>query len=281
MTDVPHQYRLAVDHFDRRLVEQIDRVGQRVGENLEIPLADLDVTRRDENVFPQQGLLHVHQREAVTLQLLAVDISQNAAQLASVNGRRNHALNRLQLVAQLEVGDVVQLLLVHFRVRDHHQTERQRGRGVERHQHRRNRARRQIEQVAHGVAGHLGHGGVHRDVFAEVILDDAHPLHRLGFLMLDADRLAGPPLHAVHDVLFHHLRRHAGIERDNLHRRRGVDGQQVFGDFKVGADPHHQRRQGDDDDNIRFTQCSSDHGFLTVETRNFVADGLHRLLTRA
>ncbi len=69
------------------------------------------------------------------------------------------------------------------------------------------------------------------------VFDETNSLHRFGFLMLDADRLSRPALQPAHDVLFHDLRRHAGIKANDLDGRRIKLRQQIGGDLRVGVPP--------------------------------------------
>ena len=71
----------------------------------------------------------------------------------------------------------------------------------------------------------MAHGRLEADPFAEEVLDHADPQHGLGLLVLDADRLAGPALEAAHDVAFHHLGGHAGVEGHDLDSGRPEDRQ--------------------------------------------------------
>jgi len=55
--------------------------------------------------------------------------------------------------------------------------------------------------------------------------------------------LAGPALETAHDVAFHHLGRHAGVEGDDLHGRRVELRQQVRGHPAHGHHADHDHGQ--------------------------------------
>ena len=257
--DIADEDGSAVPHFDRHVVEVFDCRRHRVGEDLVVQIAGLEVAGGNEHALPLERVNHIHRGQPARLQSHAVDVGKDASQLAAVDRRRDHALDGLQAVAQLEVGDVVELLLVHARTRHAHQAERNRCCRVERHDHRRDGARRQVEHVADRVGGHLAHGRLEADPFAEEVLDHADPQHGLGLLVLDADRLAGPALEAAHDVAFHHLRRHAGVEGHDLDGGCPEDGQQIGWEALVRSDAQHDGDQGSHAHRVWVVYCEPDH----------------------
>ena len=241
------------------LVHLLHMPHHAVGVDLVVELADLGVAGRDERVEVLERADHVHGRKVAHRQLVAIDIGQNAADAASVHRRRDHTANALQSVAQLEVGDVVELGFVVARATDAHQTQRHAGRWVEGHDHRRNRARRQVIHVGDGQRRHLRHGGVGVDVGTEVIAHDAHAVHRTRFLVGDTVGLTGPAFEAAGDVFLHHLRGHAGIERQHLHGRRFEGGQNVSGNASGRNDAQQNDGQSADNDRMRVSERAGNH----------------------
>ncbi len=93
------------------------------------------------------------------------------------------------------------------------------------------------------------------------VLHYADTLHRFGFLVFNARRLAGPPLQAAHDVLFHNLRGHTGIETDDLCGRCFEGWQQVGWNLHHTDATDHSDHQHDHDHQVRVLQCSSNHEY--------------------
>ncbi|GIW80104.1 MAG: hypothetical protein KatS3mg105_1911 [Gemmatales bacterium] len=106
--DVADENRFAVNVSDGNIVDIDDFFRHGVGEDLKIERAHFGVARRNEDVVLEHGFLHVGQGKAACFQLLAVEVDEDASQCAAIDGRCDHPSNRLQAVAQLVVGDVVQ-----------------------------------------------------------------------------------------------------------------------------------------------------------------------------
>ena len=192
-------------------------------------------------------------------QLLGLDVAENSTQRAAVDRRRDHARDRLQVVPQVLVGDVVEFRVVHVGIRYRDQAQRYAGRRVEWHHHRRDRSRRQVEHVAHRVHAHLAQCLRLADLGVEEVLDDADSLQRLGLLVLDPGTLTRPPLQPTHDVLLHHLRRHSGVETDDLGRRGGERRQEVRRDPRQADHADDRDDQHVHDHQVGVFQSSSDH----------------------
>ena len=237
---------------------------------MKIFLAHLHIPGGDQHVVLCQCPLYIHQRQSVRFELARIHVGINAAKLATKDRRRNYTLNRLQLVSQLIVGNVIELLLIHPRTRHHHQTQRQRGGRIDRHQHRRNGPGRQIEHVAHRIARRLSHGRVERDPFLKKVLHDTDTSHGLRLLVLDPYTLASPPLHAAHDVLFHDLRGHPGVKGHDLDRWRLKDRKQIGRNLGVGVDAQHRNGQSGHNHKIRVAEnrLSHDGGGSVGFTKN-------------
>ena len=258
LADVAHEDdRVPID-LDGDVVELLHLRDHGVGDDLVVDLAELGVAGGNEHVLDTQGVDHVQRREVPRFQLVAIDVRQDSSQHAAVDGRGHHALDTLEPVAQLEIRDVVEVLLVQGLAAHGDEAQGDRRRRVEGHDHRRDGARWQVEQVRHRVARHLGHGGFEADVFPEEILDDRDAEHGLRFLALDADGLPGPSLQAAGDVPLHDLRRHAPIEGHDLDRGRLELRQQVGGDLRDRRHAHHPHGQRPDDDHVRVLQSGFD-----------------------
>ena len=113
--DIPDQDRGPASHRDRHVVQVGDIRGHRIREDLVVEIASLHVPSGDEYALPLQRLHDIHRVEIQGLELHAVDVSQNASELASVHRRCDHALDGLQAVAEFEIRDVVEFLFVHAR----------------------------------------------------------------------------------------------------------------------------------------------------------------------
>src|SRR5262249_55911391 len=141
--------------------------------DLVVQLADLGVAAGDHQVGFLDGPLHVHERQIVMLELGPVQVGVDAAQLAAEHRRGNHAGRAREHVADVEIGKVVDLFLAQGVAGGGHQGGGQGGRRVEKHDHGRHGAGRQVVHVGDGQGGDLRHGGVGVDVIAEVVLDNA------------------------------------------------------------------------------------------------------------
>ena len=279
--DVFQEDRRAVLHLHRDVVELRHLRDHPVRIDEVVHLAELRVAGRDEDVVALQRLHHVHRRKVAGVELVTVHVGQDPPELSPVNRRRDDPRDPLEAVAEVEVGDVVQLRLVIDGRGDRQQAHRDRPCRVERHHHRRDRPRRKVEQVRHRVGGDLGHRRVGVDVIAEEVLDDAHPEHRLAFLTRDAVALPGPALEAGHDVPLHHDGGHPRVERDDLHGRSREDRKQVHGDPEQARDADHQDRQDADHDGIGVVEGALDHRVVRKPTRSDCGrSGIIGLLTR-
>ena len=127
---------------ERQIVELGDRRHHAVRVNLVIERPELGVASRDHHVEIANGVDDIERRKVSRLRLQRIDIGENAAQPPAVNRRRNHTGDRLQAVAQIEIGHVIKLGFIKRRARDADQTKRNRRGWIERHDHRRNRAGR-------------------------------------------------------------------------------------------------------------------------------------------
>ncbi len=146
------QYRLATgSNLDRRIIQLGDFVRNRVRVDIEFTITDLGAAGRNQNVLPPQCLMHFHDRQVVGHQLVRIHVGQNTTQRSTIHGRRDHTGNGLQIVPQVLIGNVVKFCVRHIRIGNRNQAQRHAGRGIEGHHHRRNRARRQVEHVAHRV----------------------------------------------------------------------------------------------------------------------------------
>lgn len=203
--------------------------------------------RRDHRAALGQSPLHVHETQVARVQLLRIELAVDAPQLAAEHRRGDHPGGALEHVADVEVGELVDLGFVQDIAGSSEIRGRQRGRGVVQHDHRRHGSRRQVVEIGGGEAGDLGKGGVGVHALAEVVADHTDADHRPRFLPLDADRLAGPALDAVGDRAVHELRRHARIQGQHLHGGRLISRQDIHGhaaDTDV-ADDHDEQAEHD------------------------------------
>ena len=250
--DIPHEDDRAVDRLDRHVVELFDAFGHRVGDDLIVKVADLHVARRHKDTLLTERSHDVHRRQVSRFELHGVHIRVNATKHAAVYRGSDHTSNALKIVPQVIVGHVVKFLFRHRGTGNGHQAQRHRGRRIKRHHHRRDRARRQVEHVGHGVRRHLRHGRFETDPVPKEVLDDAHTEHRLALLTLDTHGLPRPPLHPAHDVTFHHFRRHARVKRDDLHTRGLKLRQKVRRNLYHGCDTHDDHSQNGHHDEMRI-----------------------------
>ncbi len=219
LADVTEENRLALRaNGDRSIVEIGHSIGDRVGVDVELAILDLGTSSRDQDVLTPQRRMNLADGQPMSPQFVGLDVAEDPAKCPAVDGRSDHAGNRLQVVPQVLVGDVVEFRVRHVGVRHRDQAQRNTRRRIKWHHHRRNRARWQVEHVAHGVHAHLAQRFCLADPRMEEILDDADSLQRLRLLVLDPGTLTRPTLQTTHDVLLHHLRWHPGVEADDLSR---------------------------------------------------------------
>ena len=138
---------------NRNLIQLVHRADHGVGVKLKFVAAELRHAWRDHEVLSAQGIDDIQRRETAGLQFLGVHIHQNRAIFAAKHRRRDDALHAAKHVANLDPGQVLQRRLVQARIvrtTDRQGAQRDRGGRVERHDHRRQRIRRERGQSAQG-----------------------------------------------------------------------------------------------------------------------------------
>ena len=238
----------ALADVEREVIQFLDGRHHAVGVDLIIERAELRVARRDHDVVIADGVDDIQRRQPARRRLFRVNVSQNATELPAINGGRNDARDGLKAIPKIEVGHVVKFRFIERRTGHADETERDGRGGIKGHDHRRNRARRQIVEVAHRERRDLRHGGVWVNILAEEVLHDADADHGLGLLPRDAIGLARPAFEARGDVLLHDFRRHARIEGEDLDGRRFERRQNVRRQARNRrqADDENAERQHDD-----------------------------------
>ena len=127
---------------------------------------------------------HVHHAQLPREQLVGIDIDHRLAVLAAEHGGDFGAFHHRDLVADLELGQIVKLSFVQTFALHRDQTNRQAG-GVELQHQRRQRAGRQALQVGQGQIGQLRHVGIGVGAGLEIYLDDADAQQRAGLHVID------------------------------------------------------------------------------------------------
>ena len=149
LRDITDVSRRPVANPQRQIVQFRHRRHHTVGVDLIIEHTELGVAGRNHHVRIADRVDDIERRKAAGLRFEWIDIREDAAQPAAVNGRRDYAGDRLQAVAQVEIGNVVKFGFIKGRARHADETKRDRSGRIKRHHHRWNRPRRQIIEVAH------------------------------------------------------------------------------------------------------------------------------------
>ncbi len=90
-----------VAHAPQQAVRDARRPARAAGQLAASPVGERDAEEPGETLEDLRQIL-------AGLELLAIDVGEDAPELAAVDRGRDHALDRSQPVAQLEVGDVVE-----------------------------------------------------------------------------------------------------------------------------------------------------------------------------
>ncbi len=201
---------------------------------------------------------HVHQAELVGLQLDRIDVDLDLAVLAAEGLRDRSAGHVGDLVAHLELADVVELRLVEAFAFQGDQADRQTGR-VELQDDRRQRSRRQAAQLRHGKIRDRGHRGIGVGARLEVDADQAHARQRARFDVVDAAAQREEALEGIGDVGFDLFRRHAVVERGD-HNDRNVDvGKKIDRHARDGRHADHRDDQANHDDEEGIANRETGH----------------------
>ena len=173
------------------------------------------------------------------------------------------ALHHRDLVADLELGQIVKLRFVEALALHRDQADRQAG-GVELQHHRRQRARRQALQIGQRQVGELRDIRIGVGSRLEEDLDDADAQQRARLHVVDAAGQREEALQRIGDVGLDVLGRHAGVERGD-HDLRQIDGRkQIHRHARHAGDPDHRQRQADDDDEVRIANRKAWHRDLRL-----------------
>ena len=190
--------------------------------------------------------------------MIGIDIDHRLAVLAAEHAGNLGALHHRDLVADLELRQVVKLRLVQSLALHGDQADRQTG-GVELQHHRRQRAGRQALQVGQRQIGELGDVGVGVGARLEIDLDDADAEQRARLHVIDAAGQREEALQRIGDIGLDIFRRHAGVERRDHHLGQ-IDGrEQIHRHARQAGDADHGQRQADDDDEVRIANGEAWH----------------------
>ena len=143
------------DGLDRNVVQILDHVvDQAVGVDVVIVRPDFDVARRQNEVAVVDGVDHIHEAELAREQLVGVDIDHDLAVLAAERRRDFGAMHDRDLIANLELGQIVELGFVQTFALHRDQADREAG-GIELQHDGRQRAGRQTFQIGQRQVGEL------------------------------------------------------------------------------------------------------------------------------
>ena len=255
----PTETQLRADGFDRHAVQIRDVLNQAVGINVIIAGADLDVARRQDEIAVVDRVHHVHHAQLAREQLVGIDIDHGLPVLAAEHRRDFRALHHRDLIADLELREIVKLGFVQALALDRDQAHRKAG-GVELQHQRRQRSGRQALQIGQGQIRQLRHVRIGVGAGLEIHLDDADAQQRAGLHVIDAAGLGEEAFQWIGDVHFDVLRRHAVVKRRHHHFRQ-VDGRkQIHRHAGKSVDADDRQRQADDHNEIRVANGKTWHG---------------------
>ena len=209
---IAHQHR-GVSHrlqWDRIRIRRLQHLA--VGVDVVILRPNSNIAGRQNQVGLVHRLVHVVDTQPVRFQLHRVDVNHHLAIRAAIGLRHRRALHAGYLVADVELGVVLQLRLIQPFPFHRDQADRQVGR-IEAQHHRRQSSRRQTSQIRHRQVGDVAHIRVRIGSGVKVHLDEADAGHRTRLNVVDAAAQREESLKRIGDVGFHLLRRHAGIKR--------------------------------------------------------------------
>ncbi len=190
---------------------------------------------------------HIHHAHLVRLQLHRIHIHLDLPVLAAEGLRHRGARYVCDLVANIELAEIVKLGLVQSFSFKSDQADGQAG-SVELENHRRQGAGGQPSQLRHRQVGNRADGRVRTGARLEIDLDQADAGQRARFDVVDAAAQREEALEGIGDVGFHFFWGHTGIKRGHDHHRNVDRGKQIYGHACHGHHPDHGHDQADHDD---------------------------------
>ena len=173
LADVSNQHRRVAHRLKRHCVHRF-RVGElAVGVDVEVPRSDAHVSCRENQVGTIHRRHHVVEAQVARLHLERIDIDLNLAIGSPIGLRHRCALDVRDLVAYLELRQILQVRFVQALAFQSHKADWLR-RGIHAQHHRRQRSWREAAQVGHGQVGNVAQGRVWIGAWFEVDLDEAH-----------------------------------------------------------------------------------------------------------
>jgi hypothetical protein len=219
LADVLEEHGLAIEVFDRNVVEIGDAHGHRIGAHRVLCIAELGETRGQSQVLGVDRVHDIRRGQASCLKLQRIDIDHDLPGLAAVWGWKGHTLHRGKLLAQVVDPVVVELLLVET-VGAKAQLQYRNTRGIVRNYDRRLDAHRHQGADCIRRRHDLSDGEVEVDVGLEGNLLHRDAVESLRFHVLDAGHASADRVLAVGgDALLHLRHAQAGVLPDHRHHR--------------------------------------------------------------
>ena len=144
--DVSHRDPAGADALDGQAVQIRDILNQAIGIDVIVAGADLDVARRQNEITIVNRANHVHHAHLPREQLVWIDVDHGLPVLAPEHGRDFRTVDHRDLIADLELGEIVKLRFIQPFAFHGNQANRKAG-GVELQHQRRQRSGRQALQV--------------------------------------------------------------------------------------------------------------------------------------
>ena len=219
--DVAHRNPAAAHGLDGNAVEIGDVLHQAVRVDVEIGRSDLDVAGGQNQVAVVYGVHYIHHAQLPRQKLEWIDVNHRLPVFAAEYGRDLRAVDDGNLIADLELRQIVKLGFGEPLALYRDQGDGKTG-GVEFQHQRRQRAGRQALEVGQREIGQLRHIRVGGCAGLEICLDDADAQQRAGLHVIQAACLREPALQGIGDIGFNVHRRHAGVESRH-HNHREID----------------------------------------------------------
>ena len=196
---------------------------------------------------------HVVQAQVARFELERIDVDLNLAVGAAIGLRHRRSLHVGDLVAHLELRQILEPGFVQALALERDQADGLRGSGHAQHNGRQ-RARRQAAQIGHGEVGNVAQRRIGIGAGFEVDLDQAHAGERARLAVIHIGGQRKEALEGVGDVGFDLLRRHAVIERSHHHHRHIDVGKQVHRHAHHGHRSNQRHHQAQHEDEKGKTQ---------------------------